>query len=484
MAEQSLKEKTVKGVVWSSIERFSVQGIQFLVTLMVTRMLNPSDYGLIGMLAVFLAISQTLIDSGFSQALIRKDDRTEVDNCTVFFFNIGISLIIYVILFVIAPWVADFYHEPQLVSLMRVLCLVVIINSFAVVQRAILTASINFKVQAKASFISAVLSGSAAIIMALKGYGVWTLVYQQLLSALTNTMSLWLFSIWRPKILFSWQSFRKLFSFGSKLMLVGLIDTIYNNVYQITIGKIYSTASLGFYSRAQHFSELPSSNITGIFQRVTYPVLCEIKNDNARLRNNYRQLLRVSAFVVFPIMCLLAGVAHPMVELLIGEKWNYVATLLIPICFAMMWYPIHAINLNLLQVKGRSDLFLKLEIVKKIVGVTVLVISIPFGLLFMCYSRIVSSIICLVINTYYTGKLIQVGFVQQMKDMAGSLIASIAVFLCSFLLSDLPINSLLLRLLIGLLSGVIIYLGIVFLFGFKELEYFNSIMSIVKNERR
>lgn len=473
MAVQSLKSKTVKGVIWSSVERFSVQGVQFFVMLIIARLLTPNDYGLVGMLAVFLAISQTLIDSGFSQALIRKQNRSVTDNNTVFYFNIIISIILYAFLFIIAPWVADFYEEPQLVILMRVVCLVVVVNSFAVVQRAILTANINFKLQAKASFISALISGSIAVYLAINGYGVWTLVFQQLLSAFVNVLLLWWYSPWRPEFLFSWKSFREMFSFGSKLMAVGLIDTIYNNLYQIIIGKIFSATSLGFYTRAQHFSDLPSSNITGILQRVTYPVLCSIQDDDERLRENYRKLLRVSAFIVFPIMCLMAGLAHPMIKLLLGEKWDYAATLLEPICFFMMWYPIHAINLNLLQVKGRSDLFLKLEIIKKVIIVSVLILSIPFGLLFMCYSRIATTIICLVINTYYTGKLIQVGFIRQMKDLAGSLSASLMVFISALFATTIT-NNHLLQLLLGLLVAVLTYGVIVYLFRFKEVKYLKS----------
>ena len=475
MAEQSLKDKTVKGVIWSSVERFSVQGVQFFVMLVIARLLTPNDYGLVGMLAIFIAVAQTLIDSGFSQALIRKQNRTEIDNNTVFYFNIIVSIFLYVFLFAIAPWVADFYEEPQLAKLMRVLCLVVIFNSFAVVQRAILTANINFKLQAKASFISALISGGIGVCLALKGYGVWTLVFQLLLSTVINVLLLWWYSPWRPGLFYSWKSFRELFSFGSKLMVVGLIDTIYNNLYQIIIGKIFSATSLGFYTRAQHFSELPSSNITGILQRVTYPVLCNIQDDNERLRDNYRKLLRVSAFVIFPIMCLIAGLAHPMIKLLIGEKWNYAATLLTPICFFMMWYPIHAINLNLLQVKGRSDLFLKLEIIKKVIIVSVLILSIPFGLLFMCYSRIATTIICLVINTYYTGKLIQVGFIKQMKDILGSLVTSFVVFLSILFVVGLTEN-LFLQLLLGFIVAVTIYLGTAFLFKFEEIKYIKLII--------
>lgn len=476
MTEESLKNKTIKGVLWSSVERFSVQGVQFLIMLVIARILDPKDFGLVGMLAIFLAVAQSLIDSGFSQALIRKQDRTEVDNSTVFYFNIVVSAILYLLLYAIAPWVAGFYNEPQLCSLMRVLCLIIIINSFAVVQRTLYTASINFKTQAKASFIAALVSGILGVWLAYNGYGVWTLVWQQLFNAGVSTLLLWVYSNWYPRWVYSWKSFRQLFSFGSKLLASGLLDTLYTNIYLLVIGKIFSASSLGFYTQADRFTKLPSSNITGIMQRVTYPVLCSIQDDDNRLREDYRKLLRLSAFFIFPMMCLLAGIAYPLVDLLLGVKWRFAATLIIPLSFTMMWYPIHGINLNLLQVKGRSDLFLRLEIIKKIIGVSVLVMSIPLGLLFMCYAGIVTSIICLVINTYYTGKIIQVGFLLQMKDLMGTLLLSLAVFGVSYMVSSIA-NTNIMQLLLGFSTSTVLFISIVCSLKFKELYYVRSIFN-------
>ena len=474
MAE-SLKKKTVKGVVWSSVERFSVQSVQFLVMLVIARILSPKDFGLVGMLAIFIAVAQSLIDSGFSQALIRKQDRTEIDNSTVFYFNIVVSGLLYALFYAIAPWVADFYEEPQLCRLMRVLCLVVVINSFAVVQRAIYTASINFRTQAKASFTAALLSGVVGIYMAMNGYGVWTLVWQQLLNAGINTLLLWVWASWYPRLQYSWQSFHELFAFGSKLMASGLLDTLYSNMYVLVIGKVFSAVSLGYYAQADRFVKLPSSNITGILQRVTYPVLCTLQDDDDKLRKDYRQLLRLSAFIVFPLMCGLAGVAYPLIDLILGEKWLFTATLIIPLCFSGMWYPIHAINLNLLQVKGRSDLFLRLEIIKKIIGVSVLVCIIPFGLQAICYCSIATSLIALIINTYYTGKLINVGFLMQMKDLFGTLVLSLLMFALVFGIT-LMFDSILLQLSIGTLLGMIFFFSVSHVFKFKELSYLKSLM--------
>lgn len=479
MAEKSIKSKTAKGVFWSSIERFSVQGVQFIVLLIIARILSPKDFGLVGMLTIFIAVADSLVDSGFSQALIRKQDRTETDNSTVFYFNVVFSIIIYLILYATAPFVADFYGVPQLVLLMRVLCLVVVISSFGVVQLAIYTAEINFKVQAKATLTGAIVSGIVGIFLAWYGYGVWALIWQQLVNVFVRTILLWFFSSWCPKWVYSWNSFRIMFGFGSKLLISTLIDTIYNNLYQIVIGKVFSASALGHFSQAKHFPNIPASTITNVLQRVTYPSLCTMQDDNVRLRGAYRELLRLSAFVVFPLMCLLAGVADPLVEILIGSKWHYASTLIVPLSFSMMWYPIQAINLNLLKVKGRSDWYLKLEIIKKIVGVLILIATIPFGVTIMCWFRILSSIVSLVLNTYYTGKLIDLGFFAQMKDLFPTLVASILMFFVAYSVRFF-IGNILMQLLVGSIIGILFYVGITYSLKFKEIKYLHSVLLSIK----
>lgn len=466
---ETIKDKTSKGLLWSAVEQFSVQGIQFFVMLVMARLLTPDDYGLVGMAAVFIAIVGSLVDSGFSQALIRKQNRTDVDKSTVFYFNIVISIALYGIIFVIAPFVSDFYKMPSLTWVVRMVCLVCIVNSFGVVQRAEFITYMDFKSLMISSLFASVISGCVGIYMALSGYGVWALVVQQVLSAVVANLILWILSKWRPSLVFSWDSFDELFSFGSKLMLSGLLDAIYKQIYPIVIGKLFLASSLGNYNRASHFAQFPSSNLTSVLQRVTYPVLCSIQNEDDRLREIYRKFLKVSAYVVFPLMMLLSALSFPMIDVLIGEKWRYCSELLQIICFAMMWYPIHAINLNLLQVKGRSDLFLKLEVVKKILGIAVLVVSAPFGLIAMCYAKIVSSIICLVINTYYTGKLIGVGFMRQMKDLIPTMLLSGVMFVSVLLMTHLIENQIL-TLIIGSAVGLLIYLAGSTIFKFQELQ--------------
>lgn len=476
---ESLKNKTVKGTVWSSLERFSVQGIQFIVMVLMARILTPADYGLVGMLAIFIAVSQSLIDSGFSQALIRKQDRSEIDNSTVFYFNIGVGIILYFILFFSAPLIARFYEEPQLIPITRVVGLSLVFNSLAVVQRAILTINLDFKTQAKASFIGVLISGIVGITMAHTGFGVWAIVWQQIVNLSVITILLWILSSWKPIWVYSWKSFRELFSFGSKLLASGLLDTIFRNLYLIVIGKYFKASDLGYYTRAHQFTDFASSNITGIFQRVTYPVLCTIQDDDARLSDVYRRLLKTSAFIIFPLMMGMAAVAKPMVISFLTEKWLFSAILIQILCFAMMWYPVHAINLNLLQVKGRSDLFLKLEIIKKALTVVVLCVTLPLGLIPMCVGMIFSSIISLTINTYYTGRLIDLGFFKQMKDLCPTLLLSLATGMIVYItVNFIPMQSWF-AVSVGVIEGILIYVGLAKILNFPE---FAELLSIIQRK--
>lgn len=474
MAE-SVKNKAVKGVMWSAIERFSVQFVQLIIQILIARILSPDDFGIIGMIAIFIAIAQSFIDSGFSNALIRKRDRTDIDNSTVFYFNIVVGAVFYLLLYLCAPAIAKFYNTPILVPVTRIVGLGVIFNSLAVVQRANLTAKVDFKTQAKASLISVIISGGCGLFLAYKGFGVWSLVAQTLLNGGCNTIFLWIFAKWYPKWVFSWKSFREMFSFGSKLLLSGLMDTLYKNIYTIVIGKFYSAGDLGYFTKANQLASFPSSNITGILQRVTYPLLCENQGNMEVLRTRYRTFLRLSAYVVFPLMVGLAVLAEPFIETLLTDKWIAAVPLLQLLCLSMMWYPIHAINLNLLQVQGRSDLFLRLEVVKKIVGISILCITIPMGVVWMCVGKIVVTIIALIINTHYTGKLIGLGFLKQMRDLLPSLVYSFLMGAAVMLITMVVDNNLL-QIIIGIAVGVVVYFV---MSKITRSEEYNTLMSLV-----
>lgn len=414
---ENLKSKTQKGLVWSFVERFATQGVQFLFGIILARLLSPEDYGTIAIPLVFLAIAQCVIDSGFSTALVRKPELTDDDLSTAFYFNIGVGIICYSILFLTSPLIADFYNTPILADLLKVTALATLFNPLCAVQQAILTRKIDFKTQAVVSLSGAIVSGIVGLLMAYNGFGVWSLVCQQVGGYVIRTVLLWILGRWKPKRRWSWESFHYLWGFGSKMLASGLLDTIYNNIYPIVIGKFFSANDLGNYTRAQQFATLPSSNVTGVLQRVTFPVLSSIQNEDERLARNYRKILKLSAFLIFPMMLMLSAIADPLVRVVLTDKWEGCIILLQIVCFSMMWYPIHAINLNLLTVKGRSDLFFRLEIFKKICGVCVMCVTIPQGIIWMVSGGIVSSMIALLINTYYTGKLIKVGYLRQMGDL-------------------------------------------------------------------
>ena len=472
----SLKVRTAKGIIWSSIERFSVQFIQLVMQILIARILTPDDFGIIGMLAIFLAVAQTFIDSGFSNALIRKVDRTEVDKSTVFYFNIAVGALFYAILYFIAPFIAQFYNTQILTPITRLISLGVLFNSLSIVQRAILTAKIDFKTQTKASMVAVIISGVIGIYMAHANYGVWALVWQAVSNYVINTILLWTYTRWIPLWTFSIKSFKEMFSFGSKLLLSGLLDTVFKNIYTIVIGRVYTSAELGYFTKANQFAQFPSANFTGILQRVTYPLLCEFQDEDDRLRYVYRKYLRLSAYIVFPLMTGLVAVAHPLLITLLTEKWESAVVLLQILCIAMMWSPIHAINLNLLQVKGRSDLFLRLEIIKKVVLAVILCVTIPLGVIWMCVGQIVSSIIALVINTYYTGKLIDLGFFKQLCDLMPALVYSVSMGVLVYL-STLLITSNIIKLVSGIIIGVLYYIIISILTQSNE---FRDIVSLLK----
>jgi len=465
--------------MWSSIDRFTTQGISFVFSMLIARMLLPSDYGVIGMLAIFMSVSQCFIDSGFGTALVRKNDRTEEDFCTVFYFNIAVACICYALLFLASPYIARFYNLPLLESVTKVWGLNLIISSFAGIQNAQLTIAIDFKSRAKISVITTLFTGGIGLWLAYRGYGVWALVFQTLSSNILRTILLWAIVRWMPKLIFSWQSFKELFSFGSKLLASSLLDTVYNNIYPIVIGKFFSASSLGVYSRADSLARFPSSNITGVLQSVTFPVLSTIQDDETRLSNAYRRFLRISAFVIFPLMVGLSAVADPFIRLVLTDKWEGAIYLLQILCFALMWYPIHAINLNLLQVKGRSDYFLRLEVIKKILGVAILCVTIPLGLVAMCYGHVIFYVVCLGINTYYTKKIIDYGFLDQMKDLLHILVHSLVMYgIVLAIVYVMP--TLWSQLLVGTLAGMAYYIIGAYLMKFDEM---NELILLLKHRK-
>jgi len=476
----SLKSKTISGLFWSFSETGINQAVHFVIGIILARLLSPDEFGLIGMITIFIAVSQSFIDSGFSQALIRKTDCQQKDYATVFYFNLFVGFLFYIILFFSAGSISRFFNEPILRDLVRVLGLVLIINAFTIIQRTILIKNINFKLQTKITLASSVLSGIIGIILAYKGFGVWSLAIQQILNQLFITIFLWIFNRWLPTLEFSKQSFKEMFSFGSKLLASGLIDTTYQNIYYLIIGKFFSATELGYYTRADQFSKLPSRNITSSTDRVTYPVLSQLQNEPSKLKTGYKKIIKSLMLINFSVMLGMAAIARPMVLTLIGEKWLPSVPYLQLLCVVSMMYPLHSLNLNILKVKGRSDLFLRLEIIKKTLAIPVILIGIFIGIKAMIIGMIFNSFFAYFINSYYSSKLIDYSMSEQIKDILPDFGISISMAIIVFF-TQLTISlSPLLKLIIGIVLGFMLVIGLSRIFaidGYKELK--NVIMDLI-----
>lgn len=454
-----LTNKTLSGVKWSAIGRFSTQGISFVISIFLARILSPSDYGVIGMISIFTAIAQTFIDSGFSSALIRKKDCTDNDYSTAFYFNIGIGIICYLILFFSAPLISDFFKTPILIDIIRVLGINLFLNSLTIVQTAILTAAVDFKSQAKISLASTVISGIIGLTMAYNGFGVWSLVYQSVSMSIVRTILFWIISKWKPLKIFSKESFNYLFGFGSKILTASILHTIYANLTTILIGKYYTPKDLGYYTRGQSMANLPSTNLSSILQSVTYPILAKIQDDDYRLIQVYRKYICMASMIIFFGMCLLAALAEPLIITLFTDKWHNSVIYLQVFCFALMFDHICQLNLNILYVKGRSDLVLRLEVIKKTISITMIIIAIPFGVLAICIASAIYTQIAIFINTYYTGKLFGLGYIAQIKDFSKYLIYSIIAVIPTYILTFSKINTIL-TLILGAIISSLIYWGL------------------------
>lgn len=462
----SLRQETLKGVGWSALERLSYQGITFVIQLILARLLTPDDYGVIAMLAIFLQIAQVFIDSGFANALIKKQDCTDLDYSTVFFYNFGISVLLYGLLYVTASAIAGFYDNQLLIPVVRVLSLTLIFNALSIVQQTQLVKKVDFKSQSIVTFSSAVISGGVGIYFAFKGFGPWALVIQQLLNSILKLILYIAVVRWIPSFAFSRSSFRYVFNFGSKLVISSLIDVIYKNLYKLVIGKRFTERELGFYSKAEEFAIFPSSNVGNIISRVCYPILSRIQNDNERLSVVYRQLIRYSSWLIFPMMIGLLAVSEPFIISFLKEQWAPAVPILRILCLDWMFDVICVLNQNLLFVKGRTDLVLKLQIVKKSIALVILFASVPFGVIGMCWGRVLYSLIAVCINTYYTKRIIGLGLISQVVDFFPYLIASAVMGVAAFW-SMGWVDSYPLKLVVGILVGVAVY-GVMTLLVFRS----------------
>lgn len=480
--QESLKSKTISGILWSSIERFSLGIVQFTLNLLMARLLLPSDYGMIGMLAIFLQISQAFVDAGFTNALIQRCDRTEEDFSMVFYFNVVISIVFYALLFLSAPWIAHFYDMPQLIIVTRIIALSLIINSLSAVHKTILTIKVDFKTQSKISLLAALFSGGIGLWMAYSGYGVWALVGQTLLNSLILTVLFYYIVAWKPLMFFSMESFYKLYSFASKFFLSGMINTVYSNLYTFVVGKRFSAVDLGYYTCASQIVLFPSANLNAIIMRVMYPVLCNIQDEDERLKYIYRMYVRLASYMIFPLMVGLAVLAQPIIELSLTEKWSNVIILLQILCIGYMFDHLGVININLLYVKGRSDLSLRLEIIKKVILTIILISSIPFGLVGICYGRVLYSLIAVFFNSIYTKCLIGLSLLDQLNDILPSLFLSILMGVIMYIATLYSSN--IIKLIVGVIIGICFYGLFSFLFKIDSYRILLNLIIQIKRLRR
>jgi teichuronic acid exporter len=472
----TLKEKTLSGLFWSFVDNFANLGIQFVVGIILARMLSPREFGLIGMITIFIAISQTFVDSGFRQALIRKSTCTQSDYSTVFYFNLAVGIFFYIILFILSPFISNFYNEPSLSRIIRIVGLTLIINALTVIQFVILTKNVDFKLQARISVFAGVGSGFIGILFAILGYGVWSLVALQISKQALNSLLLWLWNGWRPALVFSRNSFSELFGFGSKLLISGIIGTVFQNIYYIVIGKYFSAIDLGFYTRGEQFKNLPAQNLVNVVSRVTFPVLSSIQDDIPRLGNNYRKLIRSTMFISFVLMLGLAAMAKPLILTLIGEKWLTSVSYLQLLCFVGMLLPLHALNLNMLQVLGRSDLFLKLEIIKRSLTIPTIITGVIFGIKIMIVGMFVNSLIALYLNSYWSGKMIGYSFKQQILDIMPSLLMALLMSSIVFSLSFYLKFSSIILLFIQIATGAVLVILISEMTKLKDYFYIKELI--------
>jgi len=473
----TLKEKVLDSFLWIASENITRMGLNFIVGVILARLLEPAEFGLIGMLAVFISLSNLFIDSGFSQSLIRKKNCRSEDYSTVFIFNIIVSGVCYIILFFSAAYISRFYQQPLLIYITRVYAIVLILQSFALIQQTILIKNLDFNFLAKVNVASSFVASIAAIFMAYRGFGVWSLVCQQLFRQIFINILLWTKQKWKMHFRFEYSLFMEHFNFGIKMLLSGLIYSISHNIYYLVIGKVFSARELGFYTRAEQFRNLPSQNFTTIISKVSYPVLSKLQDSQQQLLNGYRNLIQHSTYIVFISMIGLAAMSRNIILVMIGEKWLPSGDYLVIMCFAAMLFPLHALNLNILKVKGRSDLFLKLEIIKQFLIIPTIILGVFFGIKIMLCIMVFNSYFGYYLNSYYSGRLINYSIIKQVKDIFPNYVLAFEIGFFTHLSKSIFSQNIYFGLLIQLIT---FFISIIFLSIITKNESFFYILDILK----
>lgn len=468
------------GAFWSFAERFGQQGIQFVVSIVVARLLEPKDFGVLGMIALFVALAQSVVDSGFGQALIQKQDVDHTDESTAFWFNLMTGVVMAGVLFAVAPWIAAFYDTPLLKPITQVFSLNLIINSFSIVQNSLLIKELGFKQRMKAIVASIVISGIVGISLAWLGWGVWALVVQGLVINGVRTVGLWMVHPWRPAFVFRLDSMRMLWRFGSKLLYSGLLNTFFRNIYLVIIGKLYSPADLGFYDRGKRLMLLTSQSLTSVVSQVSFPVLSKMQGDLERMRRGFIKALQTTMLAVVPMMAGLGVVAPDLIRVLLGEKWMPCVPYLQIMCISGAFFPIHSLNLNVILALGRSDLFFRLEVLKKIVTISMILITYHYGVIGLLWGQVAGSFINQITNTYYVKKLLGYGWSSQLVGVRKILAASAGMGLCVWLAGKMPIDLPIARLAVRSVLGIMVFLALEWVL--REPVFMELVTAVTKKE--
>ncbi len=461
---------TISNFIWRFAERCGAQLVSFIVSIVLARILAPEDYGTIALVTVFTAILQVFVDSGLGTALIQKKDADDLDFSSVFYFNFIVCLILYSGMFFVAPYIANFYGDSALTSVIRVLSLTIIISGVKGIQQAYVSRNMLFKKFFFSTIGGTIFSAFLGIGMAYTGMGVWALVVQQLSNTAIDTLILWITVKWRPKKIFSWKRLKYLLSFGWKLLVSALLDTAYNNLRNLIIGKLYSSADLAYYNQGDKFPKIIVTNINTSIDSVLLPTMSNAQDNRERVKQMTRRAIKTSTYVMAPLMMGLAFCAEPVVRLVLTDKWLPCVPFLRIFCITYMFWPVHTANLNAINAMGRSDWFLKLEIVKKIMGMTILLSTMWFGVMAMAYSLLLSSVLSQIINSWPNRKLLNYGYLEQVRDFAPGILLAVGMGICVYFVGYLPFPTIV-TLLIQVVSGAIIYIGVSAILKLEEFEY-------------
>lgn len=484
MSEANLKKKTVSGLLWRFAERCGAQLVAFVVSIVLARLLSPDDYGLIAMITVFITISQVFVDSGMANALIQKKNADNLDFSSVFYFNVALCFVIYIILFITSPFIAKFYGKNELTPLLRVLGITIIISGLKNVQQAYVSKKMLFKKFFFATLGGTLIAAVAGIALAYMGAGAWALVVQQILNVTIDTIILWFTVKWRPQKVFSISRLKGLFSYGWKLLVSALIDTFYNNLRQLLIGKMYSSADLAYYNRGQQFPNFIVSNINASIDSVLLSALSSEQDHIQKVKTMTRRAIKTSSFIMWPMMIGLAVLSKPLIIILLTDKWLAAVPFLQIFCINYGFQPIQTANLNAIKALGRSDLFLKLEITKKTIGIVILIVSMQFSVLAVAIGLLLYTIIVSFINSLPNAKLLGYSYFEQIRDMAPALLLSCIMGMVIFSIKYL-ISSNLILMIVQIFIGGIVYIGLSSVLRLESFTYIiETIKSLTKNRRK